>query len=79
MFVRTQIVRSSNIYSHMYIPDAETVPHGSSSTEEREEEREDDEEEMTPEATINVKVGNFSQVDFLRQAIRTDSRHKLLV
>ena len=37
------------MYTHIYIPDAEPAPYGSSFEEEQEEEREDkEEEEMTP-------------------------------
>ena len=54
-----------------------TTSHGSSFTEEQEEEREDEEEEMAPEKNVNVKVRNSCQVDFSRQVIRTDSRHKM--
>ena len=65
------------LYSHNYIPDAKPAPYGSSFTEDQEEEREDEEEEMAPAKAFNVQVRNSSQVDFSKQAIRTDSRHKM--
>ena len=71
------LLRCKLLYSHNYILDMEPAPYGSSFTEEQEEEREDEEEEMAPEKNVNVKVRNSSQVDFSRQAIRTDSRHKM--
>ena len=63
--IRSQIVKSSKIYSHIYIRDAEPAPYGSSFTEEQEEERENEEE------TGNVQVRKSSQAGFSRQAIRT--------
>ena len=65
------------LYSHNYIPYAEPAPYGSSFLEEQEEEREDEEEELAPEKNVNVKARNSCQVDFSRQVMRTNSRHKM--